>query len=92
MRSLERVYAPKLQHLSNGSLVNNDSLVEIVLGPVVECGSFTITAPKKARVWDFTHSEIDFETGLVRVVEPHLELLGTQILKLLIQFIAIWML
>lgn len=71
MRSLERVYAPKLQHLSNGSLVNNDSLVEIVLGPVVECGSFTITAPKKARVWDFTHSEIDKTTGLVRVVEPH---------------------
>ncbi len=71
MRSLERIYAPKLQHLSNGSLVNNDSLVEIVLGPVKECGSFTITAPKKARVWDFTHSEIDFETGLVRVIEPH---------------------
>lgn len=71
MRSLERVYAPKLLHLSNGSLVNNDSLVEIVLGAVRECGSFTITAPKKARVWDFTHSEIDETTGLIRVVEPH---------------------
>jgi len=70
-RSLTKLYVPKLKRISNGGLVNMDSLVEIILGAVEECGSFSITAPKQARTWDFTHQEIDPETGLVKVITPH---------------------